>query len=124
MQTRDIDYAADGAILRGFLALNQSAGRVPGVLVFHEGLGLGDFEMEKARQLASLGYGRARRRHVRRAAAAKSLQEVATIVGGLRAEPERLLTRAQAALATLAGLPQVDASRLAAIGFLLGRTAF
>jgi dienelactone hydrolase len=52
MQTRDIDYVADGANLRGFLAFNEADGRRPGVLVFHEGLGLGDFAMEKARQLA------------------------------------------------------------------------
>src|SRR5262249_55545527 len=40
--------------------------------------------------------------------------------GGLRAEPQRLRARGQAALTTLAGLPQVDPSRLAAIGFCFG----
>ena len=56
MQTLDLDYAADGATLRGYLACEGGTARRPGVLVFHEGLGLGDFAMEKARQLASLGY--------------------------------------------------------------------
>lgn len=42
------------------------------------------------------------------------------MVGGLRADPERLRARGQAALSTLAGLQQVDASRLAAIGFCFG----
>src|SRR4030095_9644271 len=120
MQTKDIDYVADGAILRGFLALNENAGRAPGVLVFPEGLGLGDFAMEKARHLASLGYVAFAADMFREGRQAKNLQEVATIVGGLRAEPERLLARANAAVATLAGLPQVDASRLAAIGFCFG----
>jgi dienelactone hydrolase len=38
-------------------------------------------------------------------------------IGELRNEPEALRARGRAALATLAALPQVDASRLAAIGF-------
>jgi hypothetical protein len=44
MYTQDLDYRCDGVNLRGFLAFNESAAeRRPGVLVFHEGLGLGDF---------------------------------------------------------------------------------
>ena len=120
MQTQDIDYAADGAILRGYLAFEEGAHARPGVLVFHEGLGLGDFAMEKARQLASLGYSALAADMFGERRQAQNLQEVATIVGGLRAEPERLRARAHAAVATLAGLPQVDASRLAAIGFCFG----
>ena len=120
MQTRDLDYAADGATLRGFLAFNEAATPRPGVLVFHEGLGLGDFAMEKARQLAALGYVAFAADMFGERRQAKNLQEVATIVGGLRAEPERLRARALAALATLAALPQVDREKLAAIGFCFG----
>jgi dienelactone hydrolase len=50
----------------------------------------------------------------------KNLQEIATLVGGLRAEPEILRARGRAALVTLAALPQVDAGRCAAIGFCFG----
>jgi dienelactone hydrolase len=120
MQTRDLDYAADGATLRGFLAFNEAATPRPGVLVFHEGLGLGDFAMEKARQLAALGYVAFAADMFGERRQAKNLQEVATIVGGLRAEPARLRARALAALATLAALPQVDREKLAAIGFCFG----
>jgi dienelactone hydrolase len=120
MQTRDLDYAANGATLRGFLAFNEAAIPRPGVLVFHEGLGLGDFAMEKARQLAALGYVAFAADMFGERRQAKNLQEVATIVGGLRAEPARLRARALAALATLAALPQVDREKLAAIGFCFG----
>src|SRR5258708_26827474 len=51
---------------------------------------------------------------------ASNLQEVATLVGGLRAEPDKLRARGRVALETLAALPQVDAGRLAAIGFCFG----
>lgn len=120
MQTLDLDYAADGATLRGYLAHEERTGRQPGVLVFHEGLGLGDFAMEKARQLASLGYVALAADMFGERRQARNLQEVATVVGGLRAEPERLRARGLAALSTLAELPQVDTSRLAAIGFCFG----
>ena len=57
MQARDIDYRCDAVNLRGYLALDENAtGPRPGVLVFHEGLGLGEFAMERARRLAGLGY--------------------------------------------------------------------
>ncbi|MBI5318443.1 dienelactone hydrolase family protein [Bradyrhizobium sp.] len=120
MHTLDIDYAADGVTMRGYLAFDEGAGPRPGVLVFHEGLGLGDFAMDKARQLASLGYVALAADMFGERRQARNLQEVATAVGGLRAEPERLRARAHAAVATLAALPQVDASRLAAIGFCFG----
>ena len=57
MRARDIDYRCDEANLRGYLAMGENAaGPRPGVLVFHEGLGLGEFAMERARRLAGLGY--------------------------------------------------------------------
>ena len=120
MQTLDLDYAADGLTLRGYLACEDGASPRPGVLVFHEGPGLGDFAMAKARQLASLGYVALAADMFGERRQARNLQEVATLVGALRAEPERLRARGLAALSTLAGLPQVDASRLAAIGFCFG----
>jgi len=120
MQTQDIDYAADGATLRGFLAFDEADRPRPGVLVFHEGLGLGDFAMEKARQLAALGYVALAADMFGERRQARNLQEVATLVGGLRAEPERLRARSLAALTALAGLPQVDRGKLAAIGFCFG----
>jgi dienelactone hydrolase len=57
MQARDIDYRDETVNLRGYLAYDETAaGRRPGVLVFHEGLGLGEFAMARARMLAELGY--------------------------------------------------------------------
>src|SRR5665213_1548420 len=57
MQARDIDYRCEDINLRGYLAFDEKAsGRRPGIAVFHEGLGLGDFAMARARMLAELGY--------------------------------------------------------------------
>src|ERR1700680_4093426 len=51
---------------------------------------------------------------------ARTLQEVANLVGGLRNDPQTLRARGRAALATLAALPQVDPTRMGAIGFCFG----
>jgi len=120
MPTRDLDYRCDDVNLRGYLAWNDKAGARPGVLVFHEGIGLGEFAMERARRLADLGYVALAADMFGDRRQANNLQEVATIVGGLRAEPEKLRARGRAALTTLAAQPGVDATRLAAIGFCFG----
>jgi dienelactone hydrolase len=121
MQMRDVDYRCGEVNLRGFLACDETAAELrPGVLVFHEGLGLGEFAMERARRLAGLGYVAFAADMFGDRRQARNLQEVATLVGGLRAEPQKLRARGRAALATLAALPQVDPNRLAAIGFCLG----
>jgi dienelactone hydrolase len=121
MQTRDVEYRCDEATMRGHLVWDETVTvRRPGVAVFHEGLGLGDFAMARARMIAKLGYVALAADMFGERRQARNLQEVATIVGGLRAEPEKLRARGRAALATLAGLPQVDASKLAAIGFCFG----
>jgi len=121
MQTHDIDYRSEAVNLRGYLAFDEKpARRRPGVLVFHEGLGLGDFVMARARRLAELGYVALAADMFGDRRQARNLQEVADLVGGLRNEPQTLRARGRAALATLAALPQVDANRIAAIGFCFG----
>jgi len=121
MQTRDIDYRCEAANLRGYLAFDETAAaRRPGVLVFHEGLGLGDFAMARARKLAELGYVALAADMFGDRRQARNLTEVANLVGGLRNDPQTLRARGRAALATLASLPQADASRLGAIGFCFG----
>ena len=121
MQTRDIDYRDQSANLRGYLAWDETAAeRRPGVLVFHEGLGLGEFAMARARMLAELGYVALAADMFGDRRQARNLEEAVKLIGELRNEPEALRARGRAALATLAALPQVDASRLAAIGFCFG----
>ena len=121
MQTQDVDYRADAAHLRGYLAFDEAmTGPRPGVLVFHEGLGLGEFAMARARRLAELGYVAFAADMFGDRRQARNLQEVAKLVGDLRSEPATLRGRGRAALAALAAMPEVDASRMAAIGFCFG----
>ncbi|UGA47806.1 dienelactone hydrolase family protein [Bradyrhizobium quebecense] len=122
MHTGDIDYAAGDANLRGYLAFKDRGVKRPGVLVFHEGLGLGDFAMERARRLAERGYVAFAADMFGERRQAADLQQAMTLIGHLRANPATLRGRARAALATLTALPEVDATRCAAIGFCFGGT--
>jgi dienelactone hydrolase len=57
MHVTDVDYRADTVNLRGYLVDGENgSGQRPGVLVFHEELGLGDFALMRTRKLAELGY--------------------------------------------------------------------
>jgi dienelactone hydrolase len=121
MRIDDIDYRDDALNLRGYLAFDDTvAGPRPGVLVFHEGLGLGDFAMTRARMLAELGYVAFAADMFGDRRQAQTMQEAADLIGDLRNDPGRLRARGHAALATLAEMPRVDANRLAAIGFCFG----
>ena len=111
MRTRDIDYRDGTVSLCGYLAWDErTVERRPGVLVFHEGLGLGEFAMARARMLAELGYvalaadmfGDRRQAH--------DLQEASKLVGELRNEPAALRARRRAALTHRRLAPSASAS--------------
>src|ERR1700709_2946149 len=121
MRMNDIDYRDDAVLCRGFIAYDDMAsGKRPGVLVFHEGLGLGEHIIERTRRVAKLGcvalaadmFGDRRQ--------ARDLEDMRGLVGDLRNDPTKLRARGRAALATLASQSQVDAAKLCAIGFCFG----
>src|SRR5437868_12792366 len=121
MRMNDIDYRDDTVICRGFIAYDDTAsGKQPGVLVFHEGLGLGEHIIERARRVAKLGYVALAADMFGDRRQARDLEDMRGLVGDFRNEPTKLRARARAALVTLAALPEVDTGRLCAIGFCFG----
>src|SRR5262249_45252419 len=121
MRMEDVDYHDGPLVCRGVIAYDETAsGKRPGVLVFHEGLGLGDHIIERARRIAQLGYVALAADMFGDRRQARDLEDMRTLVGDLRNEPTKLRARARVALATLAARPQVDTGRLAAVGFCFG----
>src|SRR5260370_24220031 len=118
MRMNDIDYRDDTVICRGFVAYDDTAsGKRPGVLVFHEGLGLGEHIIERTRRVAKLGYVALAADMFGGRRQARDLEDMRGLVGDLRSEPTTLRARARAALATLASLPEEDPVLLPATGF-------
>jgi dienelactone hydrolase len=121
--TSDHSYSDGSTVLKGFLAYNESgAAKRPGVVVVHEAWGLGDHAMDRARRIAALGYVALAAdlygdRHI-----CSDLGEAMNFIGPLAAEPAALRSRVGAAISALSALPQVDSSRMGAIGFCFGGT--
>ncbi len=123
MQTEIVTYEADGLQMVSHVYYDeQGDGRRPGVLVFPEAFGLGDHAKARAERLAGIGYvamacdlhGDGRIVH--------HIDEALGLVGPLRAEPARARTRAGKALAALQSRPEVDPTKIAAIGYCFGGT--
>ncbi len=121
--TKTVEYKQDGTVCKGYLAYDDAVhGRRPGVLVVHEYWGLNDFARQKADQLAGLGYVAFAGDMYGQGLVTKDPAEAARLAGELRGNKPLLRARARAALKVLAGSPEVDPQRLAAIGFCFGGT--
>jgi dienelactone hydrolase len=118
--TTALEYRADNVTLRGQLAVPEGQGRRPGVIIFPEAPGIGAHVIRRALALARLNYvALAADPHGEGAAFADPIQ-IGAAVDGLKSDPQRLLRRLQAGLSALIGVPQVDKTRLAAIGYCFG----
>jgi dienelactone hydrolase len=121
MKTQSIEYQDGDVTLRGFLAFDdQMAQKRPGVLVMPEAFGLGRHAKERAARLAALGYVALAGDPYGNGLEVTELQEAIKLASDLRADPAKFRRRARVALDKLASLPQVDGSRLAAIGYCMG----
>jgi dienelactone hydrolase len=123
MRTEDIEHHADGARLVGYLAVDDSrSGKRPGVLVAPEGGGLVDLTKSIARRLAEAGYVAFAMDYYGDGKPLSDRNEVMPRINAFIAEPSTIRARAAGALAVLAGQPECDAGRLAAIGYCFGGT--
>jgi dienelactone hydrolase len=123
IKTKAVEYKQGDTVLEGFLAWDDAQqGKRPGVLVVHEWDGLGDYAKMRAEMLAKLGfiafapdiYGKG----VRPATPQQAAQE-SSKYGKDRA---LMRLRVQAGLEQLKNNPDVDTSRIAAIGYCFGGT--
>ena len=123
MKTEDITYRDGALTMSGYAAYDDTkSGKRPGVLVVHEAWGLGEHVMERAKMLAKMGYVALAADLYGDRKQVTTMEEVMALVGDLRANPQKLRSRARAAVAALAALPEVDATRLGGIGFCFGGT--
>lgn len=121
LHEENIDYRAGDTVLKGYLVWDDAKGaKQPGVLVVHEWWGLNDYARKRARMLADLGYtalavdmygGGKHSEHGKDAAA---FMKAVTGQAGLARQ------RFEAARALLVSQPQVDAGKIAAIGYCFG----
>lgn len=123
MQQETVTYEADGLSMHGRLFFEPGVGGAkPGVLVFPEAFGLGPHAISRAERLAGLGYVALACDLHGEGRVIEDLQEAIGLIKPLMENPERTRTRAGAALDLLSARAEVDAGRIAAIGFCFGGT--
>lgn len=123
MKSEPVDYRDGDVTLKGVVYYDETkSGKRPGVLVNPEAFGLGIHAKTKAERLAQLGYVALAADPYGNGAIAKDLNEAMKLATPLFENVDKLRGRAHSALKTLSGLPQVDASRLASIGYCMGGT--
>ena len=123
MQTRDIEYRADGARLVGqYVVDDGKTGKQPGVLVCHEGPGLTEHTKKIAARLAGLGYAAFAMDYHGDGKPLANLADARPRITAWITDPTGIRARAAAALDVLKSQKEVDATRLAAIGYCFGGT--
>ena len=124
VKTESFDYKQGDTTLEGFIAYDDAkTGKLPGVLIFPQWTGLSDHERNAAREFAKLGY----------------VAMVADVYGkGVRPAPPKdsgvemakylkdrplLRSRAKAGFETFSQRANVNASKIAVIGYCFGASA-
>ena len=123
MRSEIVNYEADGRLMQSEMFLEAGvSGKRPAVLVFPEASGLGEHTRSKAARLAGLGYIALACDYYGNAANFSGMETIMGEIGPLMQDPLRTRARAQGGLDALLARPEVDASRIAAIGYCFGGT--
>ena len=119
-ELRALHYEHEGVGLIGQLAVPDGPGPHPGLLVMHNAHGLGEQVRERALRLADAGYVALATDMYGDGRLFATPQETGAPFAALQDAPERLRGRVLAAYDALRALPQVDVSRIGAVGFCFG----
>ncbi len=123
LKTETIEYKQGDTALEGYLAYDDSIqGKAPGVVVVHDWMGNSEFSKKKADDLAKLGYVAFAADIYGKGVRPKDRTEAAAQAGAYKKDRPLLRARVQAALAELLKRPNVDATKIGAIGFCFGGT--
>ena len=121
VKTREIEYqATDGSTLIGYFAYPEGKTHLAAVLVAPEWWGRNSYTEQRARELAAQGYAAlAIDMYGNKQSTTDASQASAWMMSTFE-QPNTIVDRAQAALDCVSAQPEVDASRVAAIGFCYG----
>jgi len=121
IQTREIHYtAADGSTLIGYFAAPTQQTATAGIIVAPEWWGRNEYTEQRARELAEQGYAALAIDMYGDKKVTTDAKQAYEWMMQTFEQADTVVLRATAALATLAQQDEVDATRLAAIGFCYG----
>ncbi len=118
-----VEYAAGDVTCEGFLASpSNAAGKSPGVLVVHDWMGVSDFAKGVCRRLAGLGYVALACDVYGKGVRPANAQEAGALATKYKGDRPLFRSRVLAGFDALKKRPEVDASRIATIGYCFGGT--
>ena len=118
---KDVAYSSEGVVMKGYLAYDENIkGKRPGVLVVHEWWGLNDHARKRARMLAELGYTALAVDMYGDGKVAQHPDDAGKFSSALMNNFDVGKARFMAAMDLLKGQPNVDPTRIAAIGYCFG----
>jgi dienelactone hydrolase len=123
MHSEVLKYEVNGLKMESVLYFDETkTGKRPAVVVFPEGFGLSEHTKEKAKRLAELGYVTLASDLFGESKTVEKMEDLMALIGPMMQDP--LITRryAQAGLQAITARPEVDASKVAAIGYCFGGT--
>lgn len=123
IQSRSIEYSADGATLRGHFAFDDAAtGPVPAIAVVHEWWGIAQHPRNAAERLAGQGWAAMAIDMFGGGRCAADVEEAGRFYDEVRPNLVLMAARFNAGIQALAAQPEVDPSRIGAMGFCFGGT--
>lgn len=121
IKTRAIEYVHDGTLLEGVLAFDDGqTGKRPAVLVSHAWAGRSDLEVDYAKKLAALGYAGFALDLYGKGVLGASVEENQKLMTPFVEDRAKLQSRLLHILDVVRALPEVDAKKVAAMGFCFG----
>ncbi|NWJ41856.1 MAG: dienelactone hydrolase family protein [Geothrix sp.] len=118
-----LSYADGATKLAGYLSHPADAkGKVPGVVVIHQWMGLTDHERKVSDDLAKLGYAALAADIYGEGVRPANTGEAGKLAGSFKGDRALYRRRIAAAIETLKAQKGVDGSRIAVIGFCFGGT--
>lgn len=124
MKTESVTYQQDGKDFEGFLALPKKTDKkLAGVLLIHDWTGLDEYEQMRTKMLAENGYVALAMDMYGKGVRAKNHKEAGELSGTYGKDRKLLRSRIETALQVLKNRPEVDASRIAVIGYCFGGMA-
>ncbi len=117
VRTQRVNYKSGNETVTGYLALPESKGRHPAIVVIHEWWGLNDWVKEQARNLAHYGYV-ALAVDLYRGKSASDPSEAHELMRGM--PQDRAVRDLKAAFGYLAARPEVKKDKIGSIGWCMG----
>ena len=121
---KPIDYSLAGKKYEGYIAYDDSQKNPrPGILVTHDWMGITDRTKAKVEELAGMGYVALAVDIYGKGVRPANADEAGKLAGSFKKDRLALRIRMQEGLKTLRDQPQVDKTKLVAIGYCFGGTA-